>query len=127
MEHNFNKSHNSFFNSTNEKAIFYDITKTDFFKWMSSKGLSSEELKEIFEGKKMNSFEQNKFNMLLRKVKSELLFSIVECLVYLDEAVVDMKKLVCALDSETKYIVKRELSEKYRIPLDKTNLSEILE
>lgn len=111
----------------NENNIINDISKTIFFEWLNKEGLSETNIKEMFDGKKITSLEQQKLNSLLKKAKTELFITVVESLIYFDENFIDIKKIIPVLDGETRFIVKKELAEKYKLELEITNLSEIIE
>lgn len=110
----------------NESELVNDILKREFLKWMSENGYPFEYLKEIFEGKKMSASEQSNFNETIRDAKKENNISLIDIVILFEENFNKFKKILSVLDGETKYELKKELSKKYYIRLDETNLSQIL-
>ena len=93
---------------------------------MENNGYSFEEIKEILDGKKVSAGEQSRFNMTLRLAKKETNVSLTEAIVFLEEYFVKFKKIINLLDGETRFELKKELSENYKIKIDKSSLSQIL-
>jgi len=111
---------------TNEVELVNDILKKEFFLWMKVNGYEHQELKDIFDGKKISATEQSKFNCTIRRAKSEAKIEISDIILFFEESYVKFKKILSVFDGETTFELKKELSAKYHIPLDKTNLSQIL-
>ena len=112
---------------TNESELVNDILKKEFLNWMEDNGYTFEYLKEIFDGKKMSAFEQSKFNDIIRKAKIDVNISFVDIIILFEESFNKFKKILSIFDEETNYELKKELSKKYYIRLDETNLKQILE
>lgn len=111
---------------TNEQELIDEIQKNEFFNWMENHGYSFEEIKEILDGKKVSAGEQSRFNTTLRKAKKDINVSLTEAIVFLEESFVKFKKIINLLDGETRFELKKELSENFKIKLDKSSLSQIL-
>lgn len=111
---------------TNEQELLDDIQKNEFFNWMSKNGYSFEDIKEILDGKRISAGEQSRFNIALRRAKEEINISLTESIVFLEESFVKFKKILSILDGETRFALKKELSENYKIKLDRSCLSQIL-
>ena len=112
---------------TNEQELIDEIQKSEFFNWMEKNGYTFLYIKEILDSKKISAVEQSQFNLTLRKVKKEINISLTEAIVFLEESFAKFKKILLLLDGETKFELKKELSENFKIKLDKNNLSQILE
>jgi len=113
-------------NKSNEKEIIDNIDKVLFFKWMDSCGFDKDRLCDIFDSRKISGHEQDKFNQALRNAKDKVNISLINSVLYLEEYAVQLNKLLSILDNETMFVLKKELSEKYKIELDINSLSEIL-
>lgn len=112
---------------TNEQEFIDDIQKNEFFSWMKKNGYSFEDIEEILDGKRISAVDQSLFNLTLRRAKKEINISLTESIVFLEESFVKFKKIITILDGETKFELKKELSQNYKIKLDKNSLSQILE
>lgn len=110
---------------TNENELFDDISRQEYFKWMENQGFSYENLMKLFENKRISSIEQNRFNSILKRAKSEINVDIYESILYLEEQFVKMKKILNLLDDELRYLLRTEMEEKYKIKTDKTNFDEM--
>lgn len=110
---------------TNENELFDDISRQEYFKWMENQGFSCENLMKLFENKRISSIERNRFNLILKRAKSEINVDIYESILYLEEQFVKMKKILNLLDDELRYLLRTELEEKYKIKTDKTNFDEM--
>ena len=110
----------------NENVLVEEIAKTEFFKVLSENGYGHDALKEIFEGKRLSSTEQQKFNTALRRINKDIHISITDCSLYLEEVFIKFKRILSVFDDETKSILKNELSNKFRIKVDENNLGDIL-
>ena len=93
---------------------------------MIKKGYKYNDIKNIFDDKKLSAGEQSRFNETLRNIKKETTISLTEALVFLEETFVKFKRILSILDNETKFELKKELSQKYKIDLDENTLSQIL-
>jgi len=111
---------------TNEQELIDEIQKNEFFNWMADNGYTFEQIKEILDGKRVSAGEQSRFNMTLRQAKKEINVSLTESLIFLEEYFVKFKKILNLLDGETRFELKKELSENYKIKIDKSSLSQIL-
>lgn len=110
----------------NEQELINDISKNEFFKWMSTCGYGFNEIKEILDGKKLSAGEQSRFNSILRKAKVEIKVNLTDSIVFLEESFTKFKKIIAILDGETRFELKKELSENFKIKIDETSLSQIL-
>lgn len=113
-------------NRTNEKELVSDILKREFFDWMEQNGYDLDRLKFIFNGKKLSSSEQSRFNIIIRKSRQEINISLTEIILFFEESFNRFKKILSVFDGETKFELKKELSKKFHIKLEETNLQEIL-
>jgi len=120
---NFEKDNNE---KTNEQELIDEIQKNEFFKWMNKNNYSFENIKEILDGKRISAGEQNRFNTTLRKAKQELKMNLTEIIIFLEESFTKFKKIITILDGETRFELKKELSENFKVKIDKNNLSQIL-
>lgn len=111
----------------NENEHINEILKNEFFNWMSVNGYNFNQIKNILDGKKISAAEQSNFNKILIKAKKEVKISLTESIVFLEESFVKFKKIIAILDNETKFELKKELSSNYHIPLEFSNLGQILE
>ena len=111
---------------SNEQEIFNEITKTKFFKWMEEKGYNYIKIKDILDGKKIDSQEQSDFNQIIKKNKLENNISITEAILFLEENFVRFSKILLIIDDEVKFELKKELAEKYKIKIDENLLHQIL-
>jgi hypothetical protein len=109
----------------NEQELINEISKNEFFDWMTLNGYNFNKIKNVLDNKKISTTEQYKFNEILRKAKKEVKISLIESIVFLEESFIKFKKIIDVLDNETKFELKKELSEKYHIKMDKSNLSQI--
>jgi len=108
------------FGRTKENELLNEISKEQFFKWMENHGYTHIRLRKLFEEKRISSVEQSKFNHILKKAKKELKTSLIDCVLYLDELIDKIKKIISCMDEDTKQILKTELAKKYKIKI-KTN------
>lgn len=115
-----------FFDGNEENDIINKILKYDFLLWFKKNGFDEKYLRKIFQEKRLSSSEQNNFNSNLRKAKQELGINIYEIILYLENNIYKLKKILSILDEETMYILKKELSSKYKIKLDLNVLYKIL-
>lgn len=114
-------------NRVDEKRIMVEISKAEFFEEMKTENFSIDRLRDFFDSKKISGVEQQKFNKALQNIKNKKRINISDGILYMEEYFTRIKKIVSLLDDNTKFIVKQELSEKYKINIDKNNLSEIME
>jgi len=110
-----------------ESLIFNDINKKDFFNWMDLCGFNCERICEVFDSKRISGYEQNEFNTALRNAKIELNIDLIDSILYLEEYAIKFRKIISMLDNQTTYMLKKELSEKFRIEIDTNNLSKMFE
>jgi hypothetical protein len=115
------------FDGNEETDIINIISKQNFMNWLEINGFSEKQIKQFFQEKRISSIEQNRFNILLRKAKKETGISIVEIVLYLENSVVKLKKIISILDEDTFHILKHELASKFKIKIDKNMLYKILE
>lgn len=111
----------------NEQELINDISKNEFFKWMNNCGYGFNEIKEILDGKKLSAGEQSRFNSILRKAKVEIKVNLTDSIVFLEESFTKFKKIIAILDGETRFELKKELSENFKIKIDENSLSQILD
>lgn len=111
---------------SNEKELMNNILRDEFFKWMEERGYDQNKLKSIFECKKINDLDQINFNDILRRAKKQMNISLTDMIMFFEETFETFKKLLLVFDGETTFELKKELSKKYHIKLDETNLNEIL-
>lgn len=114
-------------NRIDEKRIMIEISKAEFFEEMKTENFSIDRLRDFFDSKKISGVEQQKFNKALQNIKNKKRINISDGILYMEEYFTRIKKIVSLLDDNTKFIVKQELSEKYKINIDKNNLFEIME
>jgi len=111
---------------TNENELIQEILRKEFFIWMNDNGYNHEQIKEIFDGRRLSASEQSRFNSVIRKAKKEVNISITESIVFLEEVYVKFKKILSVFDGETRFELKKELSDNFKISLDENNLDQIL-
>lgn len=119
-------SENNILNRTDEKKILNDISKDEFFREMKKEGFDIETLRDFFDAKKISGAEQQRFNQALQNIKERSYIKISDAILYIEEHFIKIKKILSLLDSNTKFIVKKELSEKWKIEIDCNNLFEIM-
>jgi len=117
---------NNILNKTDEKKILNEISKAEFFREMEKEGFDIETLRDFFDSKKISGLEQQKFNNALQNIKERSRIKISDTILYMEEHFIKIKKILSLLDSNTKFIVKKELSEKWKIDIDCNNLFEIM-
>jgi hypothetical protein len=117
---------NQLINRSEENEIIDEINRNEFFKLMSEHGFDHNTLRRLFENKRISANEQINFNNALRMAKQKIFINIYESIIYLDECFIKIKKILSFLDGDTKYILKKELSDKYKIQLNKNELWKIL-
>jgi hypothetical protein len=128
-----NESHIDLVNVNNileksyEREIIHDIYRKEFFQWMEENGFDYNTFRRMFECKRISSIEQNKFNIALRKAKESIRIDLIDSVLYLEESFVKIKKILSFLDDDTKSILKNELSKKYKIEIEKSELWKFLE
>jgi len=115
------------FAGNEENDIINIISKQKFFLWLDNNGFNEIEIKRFFKEKRISSTEQNRFNIILRKSKKETGVSIIEMVLYFENNINKLKKIISVLDEETKHILKHELANKFKIKIDKNMLYKILE
>jgi hypothetical protein len=115
------------FDGNEENDIINNISKQNFMNWLEENGFSEKQLKQFFQEKRISSIEQNRFNIILRKAKKEIGVSISEIVIYLENSVFRLKKILSVLDEDTFHILKHELASKFKIKIDKNMLYKILE
>jgi len=115
------------YNRINELELVNEIMKNEFFVWMNENGYNHRQIKEVFDGKRLSAGEQSRFNVTVRRAKKEANISLVDTVIYLEESFARFKKILSVLDSETKFELKKEMARKFRIKIEETNLSQILE
>jgi len=118
---------NNSFDGNEETDIIYIISKQKFLSILSESGFNEERLKHFFQEKRSSSIEQNKFNIVMRNIKENFGISIIEMVVFLENANSKLKKILTLLDEETTHILKHELAKKFKIKIDKNMLYKILE
>jgi len=116
----------TFSNRVNESELVDNISKKEFFNILKENGYSKDLLADIFEEKRLSASEQFRFNNIIRKIKSDSNIPITESIIYLEESFVKFKKILSVFDSETKTLLKKELSKKFHIKLDENTLKQIL-
>jgi hypothetical protein len=114
------------YDGSESDTIIDNIDKENFLNWLENTGFGIEQIKRLLQEKKVNSIDQNHFNFIIRKAKVEIGVSICESVLYLENAINPLKKIIGALDEETMHILKHELANKYKIKIDKNMLYEIL-
>jgi len=110
-----------------ETEIIKEIQKTTFFNFMESEGFSFDYLETFFENRGICSKEQSKFNIALRKSKSTCKLDIVDGVVFLEEFFTKFRKIISLLDGQTKGCIKKELSNRHGLKIDKNYLYKIIQ
>ena len=113
-------------NKSNESEVISEILRNEFYKWMEENGYELEKIKSIFDGTKLSATEQSRFNLLIRRAKKETNISLTEMIMFFEEQFTKFKKILTVFDGESKFELKKELSSKFHIKLEETNLEEIL-
>jgi len=113
-------------NKSNESEVISEILRNEFYKWMEENGYELEKIKSIFDGTKLSATEQSRFNLLIRRAKKETNISLTEMIMFFEEQFAKFKKILTVFDGESKFELKKELSSKFHIKLEETNLEEIL-
>jgi len=116
----------SIHNKSNESEVISEILRNEFYKWMEENGYELEKIKSIFDGTKLSATEQSRFNLLIRRAKKETNISLTEMIMFFEEQFAKFKKILTVFDGESKFELKKELSSKFHIKLEETNLEEIL-
>ena len=112
---------------TNEDKFQNEIDKKTFYSILSELKI---DLKEIFpEFNQINKTKKQDFNFLLLKLKSDYKLPIIEALSHIEEDFVNVNHLVSFLDGETLFLLKTELSEKFKIKTEnvKNKLKDFLD
>jgi len=113
-------------NKSDERELFDNISRGEFFNWLSDHGYDRANLKLLFENKRVNSSEQNRFNAVLKRAKVEIEINISDSVLYLEDSFVKLKKILTLLDEDVRYILKCELEEKYKIKSETAHLDELI-
>lgn len=108
-----------------DDIIINKINNDLILKILKLNGISYENLITIFDGNVYTVSVQNKLNSILRNIKYEYNILLYEMILYF-ENFTDIRKILKFLDDENKWIIKNEMSKKYRIELETTILSDIL-
>jgi hypothetical protein len=113
-------------NKSNENEVISEILRKEFYDWMEINGYNLDKIKNLFDDTKISATEQSQFNILIRKAKQEINISLTEIIMFFEEQFTKFKKILSVFDGETNFELKKELSKKFHIKLDETNLEEIL-
>ena len=114
-------------NREEENYIVNDLNKREFYSWMKSLGFNKTTIKSLLDSKRVSAYDMNRFNVTIRKANIEQETDITDIVIYFEDDFVKMKKVLSLFDDETKLLLKRELSEKYKIKIEESNLYKIME
>jgi hypothetical protein len=112
---------------THEQQFINDLVKKKLVSWLMQNDYTFDKIQEILECKKIGAREQLAFNESLLRCKKETKISLKEMILYFEENFTDFKKILLIFDSTTKFELKKELAENYRIKLLQNGLNEIIE
>ena len=110
----------------NELDFIKNIVHKEFFEWMFKNKYSYDNIKDIFEAKKISAIEQHNFNLIIRRFKEESKVSLTELILLFEDRFTTFAKILTIFDEDTISDLKKELSINYHIKLDETNLKLIL-
>jgi len=111
----------------NEYNMINEILKIKFFEILEENGYDYDKLKQMFDTKNINSIEQNNFNKIIRMIKELHDVSIKDSIIFLEENFTTFQKIISIFDEQTNFELKQEVSNKFFIKIDKTNLDEIMD
>ena len=115
-----------YFNNDESNDIIDKIFKRDFLVILERNGYSEDDLKKFFQEKQISSIAQNQFNYTLRRINKQCGISLIDMVIFLENSINKLKKILLTLDEETTHILKKELSDKYKIKITKNTLFELL-
>lgn len=113
-------------NKVNESELINEISRQEFHKLMEQNEFGYNELRTLFDAKKICINEQIRFNLTIKKLKKETNISLTEMILFLEETFAKFNKILLVFDGENRFELKKELSVSYHIKLDKNTLSQIL-
>jgi len=112
--------------SFGEESLFNDISKKSFYNWLERYGYGSNKLKTLFDQKTIDTTEQNKFNNILKQAKVETKIPINEMILYFEDDLIKLNKILSMLDNSVMDIVKNELSKKHKIKIEKSSIYKLI-
>ena len=109
-----------------EDELFDNFSKKTFYTWLELNGYDNDKLKFLFDLKKVDTTEQNKFNNILKRAKIELGIPIHNMVLYFEDDLIRLKKILNIIDNSVNDIIKNELSVKHKIKIDKSSIYQLI-
>ena len=107
-----------------EDGVFDSISKRYLYSWLEKSGYDWERLKVIFDQKKIDGQEQNKFNNIIQTCKKETGIEIHQIVLYFEDDLFKLKRILNILDQKTKNIIKNELGKKHSIKIETNSIND---
>ena len=105
----------------NEDSLHLELDSNSFFKLLETEyGYDYKTISKFIEGGVYTINEQQEFNIILRKIKTDHNIDITESILFLEDTIL-MGPILKFIDDETEWLLKDELSKRYNI--DKKNNS----
>lgn len=101
------------------------IDEEDFFGLFNACKINVNLLDKKRQPKTIENFKR--FNKFLLKCKNKMNIPISDSLIHLERKYIPFSKLILALDETNKEILKKEMSEKYFIKIQRNNLDDFFE
>jgi len=100
-----------------EQEILNNFIKENFLRDIQRLGFDVKSLE-----KSNSNVDKEIFNYILSQLKNDYNYNLVDCVLFLEEDYIPLKKLLLLLDERNIQSLKEELSKKYFIPLLKTKI-----
>lgn len=106
----------------NEELIHKQMDCSRFYELMDFQyGINFGTISRYIHGGQYSPLEQQNFNIALREMKYTFGFTVTDAILFLEERF-PLNKIKKFIDSETEWVLKFELSEKYSIDMEDNNL-----
>jgi len=107
--------------------LFWEIRRREFYSCLEGiNDFSIKTLKNIFPNKSVNLAYKEDFNFILRHLKKNDEFDLIDSITYIEEDLTNMKNIMLILDGESMEIIRKELAKKYHKKIEKSKLEQFL-
>lgn len=110
--------------STSEQDIMKRMIKTQFLADLEATGINME---AVSNGRRYKNEEFHKFNLFIDGMSNDKNISLVDIVLFLEEAYFDMRTVLKCLNEENEYNLKYEASRQFNIKIKKSKLESIIE
>lgn len=107
--------------------LFREIRRKEFYSCLEEiENCTVKILKDIFPKRGVNLLYQEDLNFVLRHIKKNFEFDLIDSISYIEEDLTSFKNIFEILDGESIEIIRKELAKKYHKKIEKSKLEQFL-